>query len=118
MEYESFTGAELDVESGIGRLADLMRDRRVLALSGAGISTESGIPDYRGPRSIPRRTHPIYYKEFVESPASRARYWARSAVGWPHVAAARPNAGHEALARMEQSSHIIGVITQNVDSVR
>ena len=106
-----------DTPEAVRSLASLMRGRRTLVLSGAGISTESGIPDYRGPRSIPRRTHPIYYKEFVESPASRARYWARSVVGWPHVAAARPNAGHEALARMEQSGLIIGVITQNVDGL-
>ncbi len=100
---------------GITRLAGLMRGRRVLALSGAGLSTESGIPDYRGPRSTPRTTRPIYYREFVDSPDSRARYWARSAVGWPRVDAALPNAGHMALARMERTNAVIGVITQNVD---
>ncbi|HVO40602.1 MAG TPA: NAD-dependent protein deacetylase [Spirochaetia bacterium] len=102
---------------GIELLAALMKGRRVLALSGAGMSTESGIPDYRGPRSVRRRTRPIYYREFVENPASRARYWARSAVGWPHVSAARPNRGHEALARMEGSDAITGVVTQNVDGL-
>ena len=117
MAYDSFTRAEADLSDGIEQLAGLMRGSRVLALSGAGLSTESGIPDYRGPRSIQRRTRPIYYREFVDNPASRARYWARSAVGWPHVVAAQPNAGHEALARMERTSAVIGVITQNVDSV-
>jgi NAD+-dependent protein deacetylase sirtuin 4 len=94
-----------------------MRDLRVLALSGAGVSTESGIPDYRGPRSAARRTRPIYYREFVSSPVARARYWARSAIGWTHVVDAGPNAGHEALAAMERSGAILGVITQNVDGL-
>jgi len=100
---------------GIEQVAGLMGGKQVLALSGAGLSTESGIPDYRGPRSIQRQIRPVTYQEFVHNPASRARYWARSAVGWPHVAAARPNAGHAALAEMERSRAIIGVITQNVD---
>jgi len=92
-----------------------MKGRRALVLSGAGISTESGIPDYRGPRSAARGVRPIYYREFVGSPQSRARYWARSAVGWPRVSEARPNPGHVAIARMEESGAVIGVITQNVD---
>ncbi len=104
-------------DDGITRLAGLMRGAQVLVLSGAGLSTESGIPDYRGPLSIQRRTRPIYYREFVDNPATRARYWARSAVGWPHVVSAQPNAGHEALARMERANVVIGVITQNVDSL-
>ena len=102
---------------GIELLAALMRERRVLALSGAGVSTESGIPDYRGPRSAARRSRPIFYREFVGDPVARARYWARSAIGWPHVADARPNAGHEAMAAMERSGAILGVITQNVDGL-
>jgi len=105
------------VSDGIEDLAALMKGRRVLALSGAGMSTESGIPDYRGPRSVQRRTRPIYYREFVDSAPARARYWARSAVGWPHVAAARPNKGHEALSRLESARAITGVVTQNVDGL-
>jgi len=92
-----------------------MKDRQVLVLSGAGLSTESGIPDYRGPSSAARRTRPIYYREFVGNEAFRARYWARSAVGWPRVSAALPNLGHSAIARMEQAGAVSGVITQNVD---
>ncbi len=102
---------------GIERLAGLLCGRKVVALSGAGLSTESGIPDYRGPQSIRRQGRPIYYHEFVENPDSRARYWARSAVGWPRVSAARPNAGHRALAEMERSGVVTGVITQNVDGL-
>jgi NAD-dependent SIR2 family protein deacetylase len=109
--------AEGDIAAGIEKLAALMRDRRVLALSGAGVSTESGIPDYRGPRSAARRTHPIYYREFLSNPVARARYWARSAIGWQHVVDARPNAGHVALADMERSGAVLGVITQNVDGL-
>jgi NAD+-dependent protein deacetylase sirtuin 4 len=109
------TGEEL--AGDVLRLAALMRGRLTVALSGAGLSTESGIPDYRGPRTIRRQRRPIYYHEFVGSPHTRARYWARSAIGWPRVSAARPNAGHAALAAMESAGLIIGVITQNVDGL-
>ncbi|MGA2766670.1 MAG: NAD-dependent protein deacetylase [Spirochaetia bacterium] len=103
--------------SSVEALADLMRGRQTLVLSGAGISTESGIPDYRGPQSAAWRTQPISYREFISDPSSRARYWARSAVGWPRVSAARPNAGHAALADMERAGALCGVITQNVDGL-
>jgi NAD+-dependent protein deacetylase sirtuin 4 len=106
-----------DITAGIERLAELMSGRRVLALSGAGLSTESGIPDYRGPRSIQRQTRPIFYRDFVQNPDARARYWARSAVGWPHVADAQPNAGHTALAALERARVVSGIITQNVDGL-
>ncbi len=103
--------------STVDALAALMRGRRTLVLSGAGISTESGIPDYRGPGAERRRAEPIRYQEFVRNPAARARYWARSAVGWPRVTSARPNPGHIALAAIESAGLLVGVITQNVDSV-
>jgi NAD-dependent deacetylase sirtuin 4 len=105
------------MRSGIEELARLIKGRGVVALSGAGLSTESGIPDYRGPRSIRRQGRPLYYHEFVDKPAMRARYWARSAVGWPRVSSALPNAGHNALAALEASRAIVGVITQNVDGL-
>jgi NAD-dependent SIR2 family protein deacetylase len=99
----------------VGPLLDLLDGRRFVALTGAGVSTESGIPDYRGP-DAPRRTRgPIRYQEFVGDPAARRRYWARSLVGWPRVAAARPNPAHLALARLEATGLLAGVITQNVD---
>ena len=109
------TNVTWEATEGIERLARLVKDRRVLVLSGAGVSTESGIPDYRGPHTAARSTRPIYYREFVTNPAARARYWARSAVGWPRVSSAQPNSGHIAIARMESSGPVIGVITQNVD---
>jgi NAD-dependent SIR2 family protein deacetylase len=98
-------------------LAALLRGRRVVALTGAGCSTESGIPDYRGPVSSQRPRTPIQYRQFIDDPAARRRYWARSMVGWPRLAAARPNAGHRALASLERAGAVAGLITQNVDGL-
>jgi len=96
-------------------LVDLARGRRIVALTGAGCSTESGIPDYRGPGSRPRT--PMQHREFVEKPEARQRYWARSLVGWPKLAAAKPNDAHRALAKLEATGALAGVITQNVDGL-
>jgi NAD-dependent deacetylase sirtuin 4 len=97
-------------------LAELLRGRRVAVLAGAGCSTESGIPDYRGPGSNGRH-RPMQYREFVSDAAARKRYWARSTVGWSKVAGARPNAAHRALAALERAGIVTGVITQNVDGL-
>ena len=97
------------------RALDLLAGRPLLALTGAGLSTDSGIPDYRGPGS-PRRT-PMTYTEFVSGPAAQQRYWARSHVGWTRMARAEPNAGHRALAGLERAGALAGVITQNVDGL-
>jgi NAD-dependent SIR2 family protein deacetylase len=94
---------------------DLLRDRPLVALSGAGLSTDSGIPDYRGPGS-PART-PMTYQEFVSGPTARQRYWARSHVGWSRMARALPNPGHHALARLEAAGGLRMLITQNVDGL-
>ncbi|WP_426747010.1 NAD-dependent protein deacetylase [Myxococcus faecalis] len=104
-------GAAEDVEA----LASLLRGRRTVVLTGAGCSTESGIPDYRGPGTRARARNPIQHREFLQRPEVRARYWARSLLGWPRFAAARPNAAHQALAALEQGGHVRGLITQNVD---
>jgi NAD-dependent SIR2 family protein deacetylase len=89
----------------------------VVVLSGAGLSTESGIPDYRGPTGAQRRTAPMQYATFVHDPEARRRYWARSYLGWRAIAGARPNAGHRAVADLQQSGRVSGIITQNVDGL-
>ena len=94
---------------------DVLAGRPLVALTGAGLSTDSGIPDYRGPGS-PRRT-PMTYTEFVSGEAAQRRYWARSHVGWSRVWRAAPNAGHAAVATLERAGVITGVITQNVDGL-
>lgn len=102
---------------GVEELADLLRGRSTVVLSGAGLSTESGIPDYRGvDRQGPVRT-PITYQQFVGSRAMRQRYWARSTVGWPAMNATQPNPGHLAVASLQQAGLVTGVITQNVDGL-
>jgi NAD-dependent SIR2 family protein deacetylase len=100
---------------GFEALTSLLHGRSVTVLSGAGASTESGIPDYRGPDSQENDHSPIQYREFVTEKETRRHYWARSAVGWPTFDAAAPNAGHRALARLERAGVVTGVITQNVD---
>lgn len=96
-------------------LAQLLEARRFCVLTGAGLSTASGIPDYRGPGTLARARNPIQYREFTDSEAVRRRYWARSVVGWRRVDLAEPNAGHRALAALEAAGQVSGVITQNVD---
>ncbi len=93
-------------------LVDLLRGKKVCVLTGAGISTESGIPDYRGPTAPPRKRAPIQHRDFVEQPHTRARYWARSMLGWPRFRDFSPNAAHHALAKWDR---VTGLITQNVD---
>lgn len=96
-------------------IRDVLGAGPVAVLTGAGISTDSGIPDYRGPDSPPRS--PMTYQQFVGDPAFRRHYWARNHVGWRHMAAVRPNEGHRALARLETAGVLTGVITQNVDTL-
>ncbi len=99
-------------------LVRLMADGGVVVLSGAGLSTESGIPDYRGPSGASLRRHaPMTYQAFVRDPVARRRYWARSHLGWRHMAQARPNAGHLAVGQLEREGAVVGVITQNVDGL-
>ncbi|MGY1636706.1 NAD-dependent protein deacetylase [Geodermatophilus sp. SYSU D00742] len=98
-------------------LAALVEDGDVVVLSGAGLSTDSGIPDYRGATGSLRRHTPMTYQTFLRDPRGRHRYWARSFVGWRQIRAARPNAGHRAVADLQAAGLVTGVITQNVDGL-
>jgi NAD-dependent SIR2 family protein deacetylase len=89
--------------------------RRFVALTGAGLSTDSGIPDYRGPQA-PQRM-PMTYGEFVSGPQAQQRYWARAHLGWSRMRRAEPNAGHRALARLETAGRVRLLVTQNVDGL-
>lgn len=91
--------------------------RSVFVLTGAGVSTGSGIPDYRGADGQWKRRAPITYQAFLEDPAMRARYWARSFVGWPMVSRAQPNEAHVALATLEARDKLSVLVTQNVDGL-
>ena len=97
-------------------MADALAARQALVLTGAGMSTASGIPDYRGPDGR-RRVTPMQFGEFVGSSEARQRYWARSFVGWQRFTRSRPNAGHHALARLQSAGAVGPVITQNVDGL-
>jgi NAD-dependent SIR2 family protein deacetylase len=101
-------------ERGAAAAIELLRGRTWVALTGAGISTDSGIPDYRGPTSV--RATPMLFGEFTGSVEARRRYWARSYQGWRRIGQARPNAGHRALAALEGFG-LVGVVTQNVDGL-
>ncbi|MFJ3714495.1 NAD-dependent protein deacetylase [Streptomyces sp. NPDC090057] len=96
-------------------VADALSGGGVLVLSGAGISTESGIPDYRGEGGSLSRHTPMTYQEFTADALARRRYWARSHLGWRTFGRARPNAGHRAVAAFERHGLLSGLITQNVD---
>ncbi len=92
-----------------------LQNRRIVALTGAGVSTESGIPDYRSPQALTRVRRPIHGPDFVRSASLRRRYWARAMAGWERFRLAEPSASHVALAKLERSGVVTSLITQNVD---
>ncbi|MEU6379105.1 NAD-dependent protein deacetylase [Streptomyces sp. NPDC046909] len=115
----SWTPAQ-DLPAGttdLGPVVDVLSVGGALVLSGAGISTESGIPDYRGEGGSLGRHTPLTYQDFTASAQARRRYWARSHLGWRTFGRARPNAGHRAVAAFERHGLLSGVITQNVDGL-
>ncbi|MFJ2030704.1 NAD-dependent protein deacetylase [Streptosporangium sp. NPDC087985] len=105
------------MSEGTGALAELLAAGGVMVLSGAGISTESGIPDYRGPSGSLTRHTPMTYQTFTGDPAARRRYWARSYVGWRAMTRAVPNSGHHAVAHLQRRGLVAGIVTQNVDGL-
>ena len=110
--------APADDVAGLAELTALVRAGDVVVLSGAGISTESGIPDYRGPSGAFARNHtPMTYQAFTRDSLARRRYWARSFLGWRMISRAEPNDGHRAVAALETQGLISRVITQNVDGL-
>ncbi|MDO5635305.1 MAG: Sir2 family NAD-dependent protein deacetylase [Micrococcus sp.] len=106
-----------DAEEASAGLLELLRDHRPLVITGAGVSTDSGIPDYRGPGGSLHRHRPMTYQEFRHDPAARHRYWARSFIGWRRMDEAQPNTAHRILARWSAEGVVAGIITQNVDGL-
>ena len=105
------------VDTDVEYLAKCLDQRKFAVLTGAGISTSSGIPDYRDREGVRRGRQPMMFQEFLNTPQARRRYWARAMLGWPRVRAASPNAAHVALATLESKGLIGRIITQNVDTL-
>lgn len=105
------------VDANTALRAFVDRHPRLFVLTGAGCSTESGIPDYRDGNGQWKRKPPVRHQEFVADPCARARYWARSMIGWSVMGSARPNAAHRALAHLERDGRIGTLVTQNVDGL-
>ena len=109
-------GGAVEGPGSFDELLALVRAGDVAVLTGAGLSTESGIPDYRGPDGT-RRVMPMQYDEFTGSSAARQRYWARSFIGWQRFTRAHPNAGHRAVTALQRHGALAGIVTQNVDGL-
>ncbi|HWQ33324.1 MAG TPA: Sir2 family NAD-dependent protein deacetylase [Blastocatellia bacterium] len=95
----------------------IARSQRIVGFTGAGISTESGIPDFRSPNGVWATNRTIEYQEFVSSRAGRIEYWRQKALGWPAMRDARPNAGHLAFVELERRGQLLALITQNIDGL-
>ena len=103
--------------SSLDQLVDLLRHRRLSVLTGAGVSTDSGIPDYRGPKTRHIARNPIQHDAFITDAEARRRYWSRASRGYAAVAAAKPNITHQTLAALQQEGKLGSIITQNVDGL-
>ncbi len=102
----------------VARLAEALRPaRRILVFTGAGISTGSGIPDFRGPNGVWQKRQPVYYDEFLASDEKRREYWEYKLEGYPLFVAARPNATHAAIVELEKLGRVQAVVTQNIDGL-
>ena len=106
------------MDSNSPELAEYLRAaRQIMVFTGAGISTSSGIPDFRGPQGVWTRRQPVYYQDFMASEEARIEHWKDKLEGWPAMAAARPNAVHHAIVRLEEAEKVAGVVTQNIDGL-
>ncbi|MBU1397324.1 MAG: Sir2 family NAD-dependent protein deacetylase [Proteobacteria bacterium] len=104
------------MEDAIKRAADLLeRSRKIVAFTGAGVSTESGIPDFRSPGGIWEKYAPVYYQDFIESGEARRKYWLRSRATYPVLRDASPNQTHLALVELEKMGKLNCIVTQNID---
>jgi len=100
------------------QLAEYLRvARRTMIFTGAGISTSSGIPDFRGPQGIWKRRKPVYYQDFMSSEVARIEHWADKLEGWEAMSQARPNAVHQAIVKLEEAQKLMMVVTQNIDGL-
>ena len=113
---------EIKLDSSLQKTIDalaraIQEGRYLVVFSGAGISTESGIPDFRGPQGIWKKMRPIELSEFLQNPSARKEYWRRKIEGYPQIRDAQPNESHRAPARLYDSGFLKTVITQNIDSV-
>ncbi len=95
----------------------LKKSQAILVFTGAGISTSSGIPDYRGPQGVWKTSDPVYYQDFVHSEASRIEYWEQKLEAWPCIRDAQPTATHRAIAALEDAQKVHMVVTQNIDGL-
>ncbi len=116
LDFKRFVPPATDLdEREAERLCAALAGKSVCLLTGAGCSTESGIPDYRGEGTARRARNPIQFRRFLADERGRKRYWARSTLGWPRFRRAEPNLAHQACRRLELSGTALGIITQNVD---
>jgi NAD-dependent deacetylase len=100
------------------KLVDYLRNsRRILIFTGAGISTGSGIPDFRGPNGVWTRRKPVYYQDFMNSESARIEYWEYKLEAWPALSAAQPNPIHHAIVKLENAGKVMAVLTQNIDGL-
>src|ERR1022692_4802725 len=97
--------------------AKIAASSRICGFTGAGISTESGIPDFRSPGGVWSKYRTVYFDEFISSREARVEYWRQKVENWPHIRDAQPNAGHFAFAQLERDGHLRAMITQNIDGL-
>src|SRR2546421_12227088 len=106
------------MQADMDKLANFLRaSEKMLIFTGAGISTGSGIPDFRGPEGVWKRRQPVYYHDFMRSEAARVEHWDYKLEGWEAFRNARPNATHDAIVRLERAGKLRMVVTQNIDGL-